>query len=109
MTQKEYLYRVSFERHIDCRIDSLVFYCWATNAKEAKDTARTAWTARSSCKRRIPFMFHLDAHRSDVQDVDALSITDWMSREIRGQYLLRSFRMIDTRTWRVNGRNLYGR
>lgn len=106
--RKDHLYRVSFERHIDCKIDSLVFHCWAMNATEAKQIARTTWEARHRSSKRVPFMFHLEAHRADSQHVEGLRVTDWLQREFNGMDAMYAFWMIDTRTWRVNGRNLYG-
>jgi hypothetical protein len=95
------IYIVTFERHINCTIRDIVFHCEANNAKEAVQIAKDAWTKKS-------YPFHIHAVKSRVQDIDHLTIHTWLSTTISGAALMNAFYCTDSRTWRVNGRNLYG-
>lgn len=98
--RKDHIYRVSFERHINCHIESMVFHCWAQNAKEAKETARETWYHRNQSNHKVPFMFHLEAHRADVQNVEDLRVVDWLQREFTGMNVMYQFRMLRSHCWR---------
>lgn len=98
------IYYVTFEKHVSCRIDEMIFHCEAKNAKEAIKIAKQTWI--DQCFK--PHQFHLYAHKSRIQDVELLKIRSWTGKEYGGQYIMNSFFCTASRTWRVNGRNLYG-
>ena len=98
------IYFVTFEKHVCCRIDQMVFHCEAKNAKEAVKIAKETWENYGF----KPHMFHLYGHKSRIQDADLLRVKAWDSKEYSGQYVMNNFFCVDTRTWRVNGINQYG-
>ena len=105
----ERIYTVSFERHADCRIDEIVFNCWAYDAQDAKRIAREKWEHRNKANYgRIPHMFGLEAHRAESQVMDDLRVVNDEKRVICGWDAMWTFIMTSSRTWRVNGINKYG-
>lgn len=98
------IYYVTFEKHVCCRIDAMIFHCDAKNAKEAKDICRATWEARGF----KPHQFHLYAHKSRISDPDLLSVRSWDSKVYKGANVMDRFICTETRTWRVNGINKYG-
>ena len=95
MAKQERIYAVSFVREANNKIDHLVFHCWALNAPDAKQKAKTAWEARYQANHRgkIPHMFHLEAHRAETQDIENLRVVNWLDREITGDNVMNTFIM----------------
>ena len=79
------LYRVEFEVHSNCCIYNYEYYCYAQNAIKACEMAKHDWNKKKH-------QFHVVAHRINDNDFDIP---------------LEKFNCINSRTWRVNGRNLY--
>ena len=98
------IYYVTFEKHVCCRIDAMIFHCDAKNAKEAKAICKAAWEARGY----KPHQFHLYAHRSRISDPNLLSVRGLDGGLYHGAHVMDRFICTDTRTLRVNGINKYG-
>ena len=101
----EKIYLVTFESHVNCTIYNMVFYCMAHNAKEACAIAAWFWHEHKGAK---PYMFHLSAKKSPVQEPSMLAVKNYLGREFTGEKVMETFHCVESRTWRVNGRNLYG-
>ena len=91
----ERLYTVSFERQAGGMIDQITFICFAESVQDAKQKARDAWDNMYPAK-KVPHMFHLEAHRSGTKNVDDLRVTNWMKNEITGSSTM--WRFIKTRS-----------
>lgn len=99
------IYFATFEIHDHCQIRSMIYHCEAKNAKEAKEAARKFWTSLCGFK---GYPFHLYAKKSRIQDIDLLRVRGWDGKEYSKDYVMNHVFCTDIRTWRVNGRNLYG-
>lgn len=97
------IYIVTFEKHADCQIRNIVFHCEAENAKDACQIAKQAWSEKTAA---YPFKVH--AVKARTQDISFLKIRNWKCQEISGAACMNEFYCTDFRTWRSNGRNLYG-
>lgn len=98
------IYFVTFEKHVNCRIDDMIFHCEAKNAKEAVQIAKEYWQKYDF----KPHQFHLYAKKSRIQDPDLLQVHLWNGETRKGAALMNNFYCVDFRTWRVNGINKYG-
>ena len=94
------LYIVTFETHRNCQVQNWYYYCQAKNAKEASEIAKRTWKLDGH-------MFHVHAVKSRIQDTDSISVKTWRNSVIRGADALNKHIMLDFRTWRINGRNIY--
>lgn len=101
------IYFATFETHWNCQIQSHVWHGEARNATEAKQKCREHWNHIYRSEKKTPYQFHLYAKRSRIQDKSKLCVHDWLNRKYSGTNVM-GFIMTDIRTWRVNGRNLYG-
>ena len=99
------IYFVTFEIHENCQIKDYIFHCEAKNAKEAKETARKFWSSLRGIK---GYQFHLYGKKSNIQDISLLRVRGWNGTEYSGEYVMNHAFCTNFRTWRVNGRNLYG-
>lgn len=99
------IYFVTFEIHQSCRINNMIYHCMASNAKEAKESAKRFWSSLHGLKGH---QFHMYAKRSDVQDVSLLRVRGWDGTEYKGDYVMNHVFCTDFRTWRINGINQYG-
>ena len=97
------IYIVTFEIHRNCQIKNMVFYCKAKNAKEACVIAKGLWQLCGGQGHQ----FHIHAVKSRIQDQEYLGVRNWKGQEVKGGGLLNRFICTNSRTWRVNGRNLY--
>ena len=95
------IYFVTFEIHRNCTIYNYIYHCEAATAKEAKEIARNNWKTKNG------HQFHLYGKKSNVQNVDLLKVRSALGREYSGSDVIGRYIIIDQRTWRVNGRNLY--
>ena len=98
MTKRIYI--VLYEIHANCQIQEWVYYCEATNAHDACEIAKATWGHKNH-------MFHLHAIKSMIQDINAISVKTWKGNVYKGQSVMGWHIMRNSRTWRVNGRNLY--
>lgn len=96
----KHIYIVNFEIKRDCQIQQWAYYCEAQNAKDACEIAKQTWTRKSH-------MFDVHAVKGRTQDANAISIKSWIGNGYRGADALNKHIMLDFRTWRINGRNLY--
>ena len=102
------IYYVTFEKHLNCKVSTVFFHCLANNATEAKQIARDAWQEAWSRAKKVPYQFHLYAHRSNIQEADKLSLVDVRNRRFTGEDVMNHFHSVDSRTWRIDGINQYG-
>ena len=52
------IYFVTFETHVSCKINEMIFHCEAKNATEAKETCKKYWSSLHVVKGH---QFHLYA------------------------------------------------
>lgn len=96
----KHLYIVTFERHINCHMDSMVYHCYASNAKEAVQTARDTWEHEHRAQKKAPHMFYIHAVR--CRNTEPL-VRDYKGMELRMPRIVDSFVMVDTHVWRYKG------
>lgn len=94
------IYIVTFEIHRNCQIQQWVYYCEAQNAKDACEIAKATWSLKSH-------MFHIHAVKSTKQDTKALCVRAWTGIEYKWLDVMGWHIMVDFKTWRINGRNVY--
>ena len=94
------IYIVTFDIKRQCRTQSYAYYCEASNAKEAVEIARSNWRLSSH-------QFHIHAVKSRIQDGNALCVRNWLGKECKGMEVIGWYIMTNSRTWRVDGHNLY--
>jgi hypothetical protein len=99
------IYFVTFETHIACKINDMIFHCEAKNANEAKEICKKFWHSLHGIKGH---QFHLYAKKSNIQDAKYLRVRGWEGTEYTGEYVMNHVFCTDFRTWRVNGINQYG-
>lgn len=99
------IYFVTFETHVSCKINEMIFHCEAKNATEAKETCKKYWSSLHVVKGH---QFHLYAKKSNIQDVQFLRVRGWEGTEYHGEYVMNHVFCTDFRAWRVNGINQYG-
>jgi len=97
------IYFVTFEAHRNCTVYSYVYHCWAYDAKEAKETAKAAWS-----KDHDAHPFHLYAKCSNMPMVKCLKVIGWKGNAYAGEDCIDKFICTDLRKWRVDGINQYG-
>lgn len=95
------LYTVTFTQELNNCIDQFAFACWAQNVADAKRLARTSWETRHAGQRKIPHMFHLEAHRAASQNPEDLRLVNWLGTERAGYDAMWSF--VRTRSARRGG------
>lgn len=98
------IYFVLFEVHKNCQISNYIYHCDAKNAATAKEKAKEAWKTNGN----KPHQFHIYGKKSNIQDEKYLRVKTWSGREINGHDVMENFICTDFRTWRINGKNLYG-
>ena len=96
------IYFVTFEIHKNCTVYNYIYHCEASTAKEAKEIARVEWSGRKG------YQFHLYGKKSNIQNADLLRVKSVFGREYSGSEVIGMYIPLDLRTWRVDGRNLYG-
>lgn len=100
MDKSRKIYIVTFEIHHNCQIVDFVYYCYATNAKEACNICKYNW-------RGDGHQFHVHAVKSNVQDVELLKINNWKSKYICGKDLIGKYWNIGFKTWRYKTKTGY--
>lgn len=100
------IYFVTFEIHVACKINEMIFHCEAKNATEAKENAKKFWYSLNGLKQH--HMFHIYAKKSNIQDVNLLRVRGWEGTEYKAGYVMNHAFCTDFRSWRVNGINKYG-
>ena len=92
----EKIYIVTFNTQKNRIYEDICYLCYAKNAKDAVAKVREIWTANYSAH-----PFHLHAVKSNVQEVEKLSIRNWIGSEITGEDCMDAFYCTDFRnvTW----------
>lgn len=96
----KHIYIVIFEIQRQCKVQEYVYHCEAQNAKDAVAQAREHWVLSNH-------QFHIHAVKSRVQDGNLLRVLSVNGKEHKGTEVIGLYIMTDSRTWRINGRNLY--
>lgn len=94
-------YMITFEQHIHCEVRNFVYICEASGTEEAKAKAKQEWYFNHKSH-----MFHTKVKwlKGDILP----TITNWKGFVFTPPIVCNKMIMIDTKTWRVDGRNLYG-
>lgn len=99
------IYFVTFDIQQACKINEMIYHCDASNAKEAKESAKKYWASLHGIKGH---QFHLYAKKSNIQDANLLLVRGWEGTEYHGEYVMNHVFCTSSRSWRINGINQYG-